>query len=401
MGLAHDTNEMKNTLVRYWGSHFKTRRQVGIMFEWFSPMARRGWDFHLILEREPDDPDWLTELKILGVKIHLEPRPSRKFDWKCMSRVVQLCDSLRPDIFVCDNIHDSPLLGAAIARVPVRVWIKRAMNTDFELGRRSTLRTRMAPSTRLSCALATRVFAVSSAVRDELVVLGVPVDKVLIRPNPHLLGNCKIANKEDVRSRMGISDTDIVWTSVGHAVPVKGWDMLIRAFHSVATADSRAKLLLVGGLQRPEERETADLLRSEIERLGLGGKVRLTGHVEDVPSLLRASDGFVMSSHSEGFSNALVEALEAGLPCVATRVGIAEDVIHPEINGLLVDRFNEIELAESLICVTCKDAFRAQLSRNAVVPESLPTLAEYAEQMALDFVNLRNEATSFTSREIS
>lgn len=398
-GLVRDTNEMNNTVLRYWGSHFKTRRQVGIMVEWFSPMVRRGWDCHLILEREPDDADWLTELKILGVRIHLAHRPARKFDWKCVSRVVKLCVSLRPDIFVCDNIHDSPLLGAAIARVPLRVWIKRAMNTDFESGHRPTLRTRMAPSTRLSCALATRVFAVSSAVRDELVALGIPAEKILIRPNPHLFGESRIANKEEVRSSVGLSDTDIVWTSVGHAVPVKGWDMLVRAFHRVVMSDARAKLLLVGGLDRPEEMTTAAFLRAEIERLGLVGWVTLTGHVEDVASLLKASDGFVMSSHSEGFSNALIEALAAGLPCVATRVGIATDVIRHGFNGMLVERFDEARMAEALIEITCNAGFRAMLAGNSRAPGVIPTLEEHARGMAEDFAALRTGQLDFAGAQ--
>jgi glycosyltransferase involved in cell wall biosynthesis len=377
-------------ILRYWGSHFKSYRQVGLVVEQFRPMVQRGWECHLFLEREPDDSDWLAELKTLGVRIHLEPRPSRKLDLRCISRVARLCRGLQPDVFVCENIHDSPLIGAAIARIPVRVWTKNAMNSAFELGSQPSLRNRLALTIRLSCALATRVFAVSSAVRDELVGLGVSAEKVLIRPNPRGLGKVGVTKNEDVRRSLNLSDTDVVWTSVGHAVPVKGWDMLIRAFHRVAESDARAKLLLVGGLERPEERETADFLRSEIERLGLGGKVRLTGHVEDIASLLWASDAFVMSSHSEGFSIALIEALEAGLPCVATRVGIAPDVIRHGFNGMLVDRFNEKQLAEALIELTCDDSLRARLTENSGVPEIIPTLEEYALRMAEDFAALRN-----------
>lgn len=376
-------------IIRYWGSHFKTLRQTRIIAGEFQPMVERGWECSLVVEREPEDPSWTEALRSIGVRLLLQPRPTRKFDLKCISRVAKLCRDLRPDVFICENIHDSPLIGAALSRVPVRIWIKRSMNSDFERGDRPNLRNRLAPTTRLSCALATRVFAVSRTVCDELVGLGVASEKVLIRPDPRRSEGSNVATKEDVRRSLGISGSGVVWTSIGRAVPVKGWDMLIRAFHRVAGCDPRAELLLVGGLDRPEERATAALLRSEIERLGLQGKVRLTGNVEDVASLLSASDAFVMSSHSEGFSLALIEAMEAGLPCVATRVGIATDVIHHGINGMLVDRFNEERMAEALTEITCVDSLRMRLANNARVPDMIPTLQAYAQRMADDVVTLR------------
>lgn len=164
--------------------------------------------------------------------------------------------------------------------------------------------------------------------------------------------------------------------------------MLLTAFDRVARLNARAHLLLVGGLDRPEEKQTAALLRSEIERLGLSGRVTLTGHVEDVASLLKASDGFVMSSHSEGFSVALIEALEAGLPCVATRVGVAPDVVQHGVNGMLVERFNSVEMSAALLALTSDDLTRKQMARNAVAPDVIPTLEEYSLRIAEDLEDM-------------
>lgn len=372
------------SILRYSGTHFKTRRLANQFADEFRPLAQRGWACHLVLGRAPDDLDWITELNALGVRIYLEPRSARKFDLNLVTRVARLCCKIKPDVFVCENIHDSPLIGAALALVPVRIWIKRAMNSDFEQGSPPNLRNRLALTTRLSCALSTRVFAVSSAVRDELVRFGISAEKILVRPNPRRLGKPNVEKWEDVRRSLGFSCTDVVWTSVGHAVPVKGWSMLIRAFHRVADSDARAKLLLVGSLERPDEKETTVILLAEIERLGLEEKVRLTGKVENVANLLSVSDAFVMSSHSEGFSNALIEALEMGLPCLATRVGIATDVVRDGFNGMLVDRFDEERMAEALIEMTRDDSLRAELARNASVPEIIPSLEDYARIMAND-----------------
>lgn len=381
---------MHRCILRYWGSHFKTRRQVHILAEEFRPMVARGWHCHLVLEREPDCPSWLIDLKRLGIAIHLVPRPSRRFDLKCIRNVLRLCLAVRPDVLICENIHDSPLIGATLARVRAKVWIKRSMNSDFELGIGPTLWNRLALTTRLSCSLATRVIAVSSAVRDELVGLGITNKKILVRPNPRRLGQQNAVNRDAVRRSFGISSTDVVWASVGHAVPVKGWDMLIRAFHQVAASDSRAKLLLIGSLDHAEEIATANRLHAEISHLNLTGRVMLTGHVEDVSSILCSADAFVQASHSEGFSNALIEALEAGLPCLATRVGIATEVIQHGVNGLLVDRFHEESLAQALIELSRDDTLRSAMARNARVPDSIPSLQDYAQRLADDLTALRS-----------
>ena len=377
------------TILRYWGSHFKTRREVWGIAEEFRPLTRRGWHCHLVLEREPDDPEWMADMNRQGVKVHIIPRPARKFALMAILRIVRLCLWTNPDVFICENIHDSPLIAATVARVRVRLWIKRSMNSDFERGGRPSLKDRLAPSVRLSCVLATRVIAVSSAVRDELVEIGIPKNKILVRLNPRrLCYNRSGITKEDARRSIGLANSDVVWTSVGHAVPVKGWDMLLTAFDRVARLNARAHLLLVGGLDRPEEKQTAALLRSEIERLGLSGRVTLTGHVEDVASLLKASDGFVMSSHSEGFSVALIEALEAGLPCVATRVGVAPDVVQHGVNGMLVERFNSVEMSAALLALTSDDLTRKQMARNAVAPDVIPTLEEYSLRIAEDLEDM-------------
>lgn len=353
-------------------------------------MIERGWECHLVLEREPEEQSWIDALRSLGVVICCEPRPKRKLDPECIARVIRLCRKIPPDVFICENIHDNPLVGATLAGVPVRVWIKHAMNQSFEIGASQSLRNRLSISTRLSCALATRVIAVSGAVRDELIGLGICGGKILVRPNPRRLGNSHAPQCRAVmRTQFGLQPRDVVWVSVGHAVPVKGWDMLIRAFRPVVDSDPRAKLLLVGGVEGPEEVGTAAHLRAEIQRLDLQEKVSLTGQVEDISSLLRVCDAFVMSSRSEGFSIALIEALEAGLPCLATRVGIAPDVIRHGFNGMLVDRFNEKQMATALIEMTCDDSLRVRLAGNAVVPEMIPTLEDYALRMADDLAALR------------
>ncbi len=351
----------------------------------FRPMAARGWSCHLVLERLPEDLSWLQGFHDLGVQIHCIARPRSRFDWRCIQEARRLFCRIGADIVLCENIHSSPMIAAAAAGVPVRIWIKRAMNSGFEQCEKPGFKNRLVPTVRLTALLATRVAAVSRAVQQELIGLGMKQEKILLWPNPrqttHLV---PASDRTKVRERLGFAPNAVVFVSVGHAVAVKGWDLLIRAFAQVVRIDSRARLLLVGSMERPEERAVGDALRKEVSCLNMVDSVVFTGHTGEVKAFLAASDVFVMSSRSEGFSFALIEGLEAGLPCVATRVGVAEDVIRPGHNGLLVERGQEQPLAEAMITLCRDDALRQRLALNAFVPACIPSLPEYAEHLASD-----------------
>lgn len=375
--------------LRYWGSHFKSEHQVAWMGENFRPLVSRGWRCVLVLERRPENPGWLATLDQLRVQIEYLPRPRSNFDWRGMRRAQQLCRRWKPDLMVCDNIHTPPLVGAWLARVPVRLWWKRAMNPHFEQCRAPTFRDRLAPSLHLSCWLASRVMAVSSAVKEELIFFGTPADKILVRRNPRRLGDSRtVLDRAQARSRWGFSPEDVVVSTVGRAVPVKGWDLLAQAFGVVANADSRARLLLAGSCSSADERPFFEELVRWLARHRLQGRVTFAGHLTDVRPALAAADLFVLPSRSEGCANALIEAMEARLPCVATRVGAAGEVIETEKNGLLVDRADVESLAAALLTLVRDDDLRIRFARCAAVPPSVPSLEQYAEQVACDYESL-------------
>jgi glycosyltransferase involved in cell wall biosynthesis len=82
--------------------------------------------------------------------------------------------------------------------------------------------------------------------------------------------------------------------------------------------------------------------------LGVEERMELVGERKDVlPDLLRATL-FVLPSRSEGLSNALLEAMQAGLPCVATRVGGNPELVRHGVNGLIVPPDDEAALAGAL-----------------------------------------------------
>jgi len=371
---------MRVSVVRYWGSYFK-RPQVAMGFANSARMlAARDWNVCLVCSQPPEDRGWLRPLLDAGVRIVYQSRPKKGFDWECIRNVYSLCREVRCDLFECVNIHTSPLIGATLSGVPVRIWHKRSMNECYETCRKPTLRDRIVLSVRTSCFLATRTLTVSQAVKDELVDLGIPARKLAVFPNTISRTNVRSLNRKEVRRAFGYEDADIVFTTVGHAVPVKGWDVLLRAFHDVARAAPRAKLLLVGSTRAEDEKPTYEELREFIHKHGLSDKVIFTGRLQDVSEALAASDVFVLPSRSEGFSNALLEAAGAGLPCISTRVGGALETIREGINGLLVSRNDHQELARALVSVARDGELRNRLSEGARNTDHMPTKDEMIEK---------------------
>ena len=123
-------------------------------------------------------------------------------------------------------------------------------------------------------------------------------------------------HRDEARNRLGLSKTDIAIAMVANLIPYKGHRELIEAFARIAADDHRLKLFLIG-----EDRGIAGDLIRDARRLGVESRIILMGQRNDVPTLLSAMDVGVMSSHEEGFSNALLEKLAVGLPVVATNVG--------------------------------------------------------------------------------
>jgi glycosyltransferase involved in cell wall biosynthesis len=362
---------MPPTLVRYWGSYFKSGREGQRIASYFRDVAAAGWTCHLVCCREPDDLAWTQPALEAGVSLHYMPRASGNFDRGVMRRTATLCRTVRADVFHCDNTHTSPLVGAWLARVPVRIWTKHAMEPAFEAVREPTRRARLAPSLRLSCALATRVLPISRAIEAELVARGISEDKLQLLPLP-------ILSPEPGRHAAAVTGR-VVFGTVGRAVPVKGWDVLLRAFAQVAQRNSGAHLRLVGSTSASDERSTFTALKAFVESEGLDDRVTFAGHSTDVPSELAKMDVFVLPSRSEGYSLALLEALQAGLPVVSSRVGVATEVIDDGRNGLLVDREDVGALTDVLTRIAEDGSLRNRLATGALTAlESTPTADEHA-----------------------
>lgn len=143
----------------------------------------------------------------------------------------------------------------------------------------------------------------------------------------------------DLRAHYGFDKDQILVMNVGRLNRHKGQTTLLRAFEEV---DASAHLVIVGDgeLRTPlEEQASSPKLR---------GRVTFMGDRADVPDLLACADLFVLSSNTEGYSIALLEACASGLPIVATDVGGNKEIVHHGTTGLIVPPKESEPLTEAI-----------------------------------------------------
>ena len=184
----------------------------------------------------------------------------------------------------------------------------------------------------------------------ELIYNAVEIDPLKINGEPDWL-----------RKKFNLPAQSIVGTAVGRLVPVKGYDVLIEAVQKIIDQVPEFICLIVG------EGECKEALASQIQLAGLENHVYLVGfqNRENVLSIVKASDIFIMPSRYEGTPIALLEAAALGCPIVASASGGIPELVTNEEHALLVQPNDPYALAESLVRLSKNREFALKLGKNA------------------------------------
>lgn len=189
-----------------------------------------------------------------------------------------------------------------------------------------------------------RLVVNSRALLHELEEAGIPRNRTLLLPN------C-VRAAEDVEpadlGELGIAPDAPVVGMVGNLRPVKNHRLFVRAMAKVISTRPSVRGVIVGQPIRGEEAYLAEV-EAEIERLGLAGKVVLAGFRDDVPRVLARLSVLCLTSRSEGMPNAVLEAMVAGRPVVATRVGGVPELLDDGVHGLVVEPGDEEAVAQAV-----------------------------------------------------
>lgn len=198
----------------------------------------------------------------------------------------------------------------------------------------------------------------------------VPVPNSVVLPEP-----VSAAERAAIRATLLDHPERPLLISVGRLTPQKGYIDLLNAFALVQQSHAESRLIIVG------DGELHGALKDQIEALGLGDSAQLLGRREDVPRLLAASDIFVSSSHWEGLSNAILEAMAAGLPLVATAVADTPNIVVPG-TGLIVPPQQPNELATAMLTLLENPAQREAFGQQArLFVDRQHNPARWAKQM--------------------
>jgi glycosyltransferase involved in cell wall biosynthesis len=193
--------------------------------------------------------------------------------------------------------------------------------------------------------LSDAIVAVSDAVRKDLISLGVAgADKIRVVPlGLDLAHLSRELPRGELRHRHGIDAAAPLIGMVGRLVPIKDVPTFLRAAGIVHKAKPDSRFALVG------DGEERNLLEEECRRLGLSETVSFHGWRQDIGAVLGDLDVVVNCSLNEGTPVALIEALAAGRPVVATSVGGTPDLLGHGLRGLLVPPSDPEALAVAIL----------------------------------------------------
>src|SRR5437660_2771432 len=233
------------------------------------------------------------------------------------------------------------MTGAALARVHARVTSKG--ETD---GFRTPMQKR---AERISFRLAHRMIANCRVVENQLIREGVNPKRIVQHYNGLDLERMKLpagTRRSDVRAQLGLpQDRRLISIVANLHNPVKDHPMFLRAAARVLNVVPDSAFVIAG------EGSLMESLRELAAQLGIQDDVFFIGRCEHVASLLFASDVGALSSRAEGFANAILEYMAAGLPVVAANVGGVREAIVEGETGFIVPAGNDEIMAERIIAL--------------------------------------------------
>lgn len=257
-------------------------------------------------------------------------------DWQVLWKMRREFASFRPSVIHSHNVMAHYYAVFASLGLPaVRVNTRHGMGDFLKTGKQALIY-------RLSLPFTHRVCCVCDAAREQFLNNRIlPERRTVTLYNGIPSGNFGKPSGGQLRSVLGLSPESRILGTVGRLNPAKDHATLVNAFARLAAQDSRLHLVIIG------EGEQRAVLERMIEQSGFADRIHLAGARHDVAELLPDLAVFALSSVTEGFSIAVLEAGAAGLPVVATDVGGNKEILG-DGRGLLVSPGQPDGLARAL-----------------------------------------------------
>ncbi len=305
-------------------------------------LRSRGWQVKIVsllplfpLSAELEASDITTSS--LGMKRGI-PDP------RAMRRLSKELSTFKPDVVHC-HMPQANLLARAVRPFhPFPVLISTLHNLTMEringgsgrfLELAHGLTDRFCDLTTVICTPAVKTYVQRGAV---------PANKIQVFYNGvntfDFQANAQ--KRHEYRRELGV-DEKFTWLAIGRFELAKDYPNLIRAFETVVKRGEQNAVLLICGRGSLENE-----IRAQVHACGLEGHVKFLGVRRDVPNVMNAADGFVLSSYLEGLPMVLLQAAAVGMPIVATDVGGNAEVVIDGSNGYVVPARNHSALGAAM-----------------------------------------------------
>ncbi len=284
------------------------------------------------------------EVTVLGMERYFQLRP--------LWRLYRLFRREKPDL-VHTHLYRDAVYGRPLARLAGVRAVVSTLHNSYVWRSRSQLFL-----DRLTSIFADRIAAVSEAVKNfaierehipagKLITLhnGIETERFLLPPE----------ERRAVREELGLKPEELAVGTMGELTEQKNHFCLLEAVPAVLERRPEARFFIAGG------GELEGALRARRDEMGLADRVRFLGYREDIPRLLAALDIFVLPSLWEGLPVALIEAMAAGVPIVATDVDGNVEVFGRGEAGLAVPPGDPEKLAGGILALADDPGRRRQL----------------------------------------
>jgi glycosyltransferase involved in cell wall biosynthesis len=300
---------------------------------------------------------WLAEqLRERGVEPHLAPAKG-SFNIRYLAALLRLTRQSAADVVVA-HLYGSAVYASLLGRIlPIPVVSVLHGQTDIS------------PTARLAALKSAivrggsrKVVFVSKRLEEDLEPqLRLAPAQSLVIPNGVDTDLFSPVRNRSLRDELGLGDDTLLIGAIGNVRSPKAYDVLLRAAHILLGRSPRFHFVIAGDCSGSLGQQMSELARE----LGIARSVTFLGLRSDVARILNALDVFALSSTTEGFSIACIEAMACGVPVVATRSGGPEQLLGNGA-GVLVPTRDPAALARGIEQVASSPEFAASLVATAL-----------------------------------
>ena len=331
-----------------------------------------------------DNDNWLAQQLRARGQTPLIESAKGSFNLGYLRRIAAIARSVKADL-ICAHLYGSAIYASALGAFS-GIPVVSVFHGGVDIASRDRFTSLKAALIRKG---SRKVVFVSRSLREELArTLRIPAAQSVIIPNGIDTVRFSPGRDESIRAELHLPPDAVLVGAIGNVRPAKAYDNFLRAAHVLVNRSDRFYFAIAGQYSG----NLADELMALRRELKLEQRVFFLGLRSDVATVLHNLDIFALSSKSEGFSIACVEAMACGVPVVATRCGGPEEILDSE-SGVLVAPANPNELAEAIDRLAQEPQTARQLTyaarKRALEEFSLETMLARYEGLFEDVVRAR------------